>query len=63
MCSKGCLGRFPSSETVAIAMQTHEDDCELGPIAEALDVACCELRRMYGAVDLAPHIASVLSRR
>src|SRR5690348_11786939 len=40
-------------ETVAVAMQTHEDDRELGAIAEALDVACGELRRMYGAVDLA----------
>ena len=40
-------------ETVAVALQTHEDDSETGPIAEALDVACCELRRMYGVVDLA----------
>jgi hypothetical protein len=40
-------------ETVAVAMQTHDDDSETGPIAEALDVACCELRRVYGAVDLA----------
>jgi hypothetical protein len=40
-------------ETVAVAMQTHEDNCEVGPLAEALDVACCELRRMYGAVDIA----------
>jgi hypothetical protein len=40
-------------ETIAVAMQTHEDDRELGPIAEALDVSCDELRRMYGAVDLA----------
>jgi len=40
-------------ETVAVAMQTHDDDSETGPIAEALDVACCELRRTHGAVDLA----------
>lgn len=40
-------------ETAAVAMQTHEDDRELGPIAEALDVACGKLRRMYGAIDLA----------
>ena len=40
-------------ETIARAMQTHEDDPELGPIAEALDVACVQLRQVHGAVDLA----------
>jgi hypothetical protein len=40
-------------ETIARAMQTHEDDPELGPIAEALDVACVQLRQAHGAVDLA----------
>jgi len=34
-------------------MQAHEDDIELGPIAEALDVACVQLRQAHGAVDLA----------
>lgn len=40
-------------ETIAVAMRTHEDDTELGPIAEALDVACQALRQVHGAVDLA----------
>jgi hypothetical protein len=40
-------------ETIAVAMQAHEDDPELGPIAEALDVACVQLRQAHGAVDLA----------
>jgi hypothetical protein len=40
-------------ETIAVAMQTHEDDPDLGSIAEALDVACCQLRGVHGAVDLA----------
>lgn len=39
-------------ETVAVALQVHGDDSDIGPLAEALDVACCELRRMHGAVDL-----------
>jgi len=40
-------------ETIASAMQVHEDDPELGSIAEALDVACEQLRQAHGAVDLA----------
>lgn len=40
-------------ETIAVAMQTHEDDAELGPLTEALDVACVQLRQAHGAVDLA----------
>ena len=40
-------------ETIAVAMQTHEDDIELGSIAISLDLACRELRRDHGAVDLA----------
>lgn len=40
-------------ETIAVAMQTHEDDPVLGSIAETLDLACCQLRGVHGAVDLA----------
>jgi len=40
-------------ETIAVAMQTREDDRELGPIAPCLDLACYKLRRAHGAVDLA----------
>ncbi len=40
-------------ETIAIAMQTHEDDIQLGSIAMSLELACCQLRRAHGAVDLA----------
>src|SRR5690348_6014610 len=40
-------------ETIAVAMQTHEDDPDLGPICACLGIACCQLRRAHGAVDLA----------
>jgi hypothetical protein len=40
-------------ETVATAMQTREDDPDLGPICACLEIACCQLRRAHGAVDLA----------
>ena len=40
-------------ETIAVAMQTHEDDIELGSIAMSLELACCQLWRAHGAVDLA----------
>ena len=40
-------------ETIAIAMQTHEDDIKLGSIAMSLELACCQLWRAHGAVNLA----------
>ena len=40
-------------ETIAVAMQTHEDDIKLGSIAMSLELACCQLWRAHGAVDLA----------
>ena len=40
-------------ETIAVAMQTREDDIKLGPIAMCLELACCQLWRAHGAVDLA----------
>ena len=40
-------------ETIAVAMQTHEDDIKQGSIAMSLELACCQLWRAHGAVDLA----------
>ena len=40
-------------ETIATAMKTREDDPDLGSICACLGIACCQLRRAHGAVDLA----------
>ena len=40
-------------ETIAVAMQTNEEDIQLGSIAMSLELACCQLRRAHSAVDLA----------
>jgi hypothetical protein len=40
-------------EAMAVAVQTHEDDRELGSIVVCLDLARCKVQRAHGAVDLA----------
>jgi hypothetical protein len=40
-------------ETIAVATQTHEDDIKRGSIAMSLELACCQLWRAHGAVNLA----------
>jgi hypothetical protein len=40
-------------ETVSFAMQTREDEPDLGSIATSLELACCQLVQAYGEIDLA----------
>jgi hypothetical protein len=40
-------------ETISLAMRTHEDLPEFGPIAAAVEVACRKLHKAYEAVDRA----------
>jgi hypothetical protein len=40
-------------ETVALAMQTHEDEPDFGSIAVSLEVAHCRLVSAYDDMDLA----------
>jgi len=40
-------------ETIALAMQSHEDEPDFGAIAASMKVACCQLERAHSDIDLA----------